>query len=420
MPPPLVEPPHFPASLRGYDREQVDRYVAGLLGALESVHERLGALEQEQAAGTRAAAGRQAATERDLQAERDRNAELVRQLREGGREPTVRRRGAAAPAPVAGGVAGGVAGTVRGLMAGGAAGGAGGGAGPVVPQAGANRPPGAADRPARIPLPRPSMRTDRPRSSEPGRGAVAARRWPRRRWLFVALAPLVVLVVAVLLLALARNHAQDEQSLSSSAAGVRPAPAPPAGAAAGPDGAGTPDGAGAAPSGSPIQPGRAGAPPVALPEGWTSYRAADGTYTLALPPGWRPAGSGSGLRFVSASGLSEAQVRTEGLPGGTGAADTVRYENEVRALTPGYQRLTLRRRDDLRTGDEQGTGEDAGREGVQLDYVSGLRGSTQRNTDLLVGGTGATAVLHVQAFDQEWPSTAALVPQLQDLFRPAL
>lgn len=89
---------------------------------------------------------------------------------------------------------------------------------------------------------------------------------------------------------------------------------------------------------APVAPATVSAP-ASVPAGWKPYRAPDGSYALALPPGWRSSGPN---RFVSESGLTTLTVRSGPLSAAPSRTSVGADERAFAASQPGYRRLAVR------------------------------------------------------------------------------
>jgi hypothetical protein len=168
----------------------------------------------------------------------------------------------------------------------------------------------------------------------------------------------------------------------------------------------------AAPGTAAQQPTAEPAPPAPaadapLPEGWTTQRADDGSWTVGLPAGWTAVGQGDGQQFVSASGLTTLWVRTAPVAQPPTPAQLERYEADFAAGHPGYERLGAAPTEHL------------GNPALTWDYQHGAGPEQRRGSDLavLVGDRGYW--LHVETRASAWRFAAPLVEQVRASFVPS-
>lgn len=156
-----------------------------------------------------------------------------------------------------------------------------------------------------------------------------------------------------------------------------------------------------APATAANRPARAPLSPAVVPAGWRAHRAPDGSYALALPPGWRPAGP---HRFVSASGLTVLSVRRGPLSASPTVADVVRDEKAVAASRPGYRRLALRALPFR------------GVPATVWDYRYGRGPQAQQVSDLALAVDGTGYGLRLQSRESAWRFAAPLRDGLRRSF----
>lgn len=152
---------------------------------------------------------------------------------------------------------------------------------------------------------------------------------------------------------------------------------------------------------------RAPAADAPVPAGWSTYRAPDGSFTLGLPPGWKPVGEPAEQRFISPSGLTTVSVRTAGADAAAGAAVLETDETELAARSRSYTRL------------QAGTSEHRGFPARTVDYRNGAGATQQRGSTLGVLVGDRAHWLTVESKATAWRFAEPLVGRFRATFVPA-
>lgn len=185
-----------------------------------------------------------------------------------------------------------------------------------------------------------------------------------------------------------------------------------------PDATGDAPRTGSAPSNAPVSaPGQAAEPappaapavasPAPIPDGWTTQRAEDGSWTVGLPAGWTTVGQGTDRRFVSASGLTTMWVRTARIEDAPSPTELGQYEAAYSREHPGYERLAAEPAEHL------------GHPARVWEYVHGSGSDQQQGSDLGVLVDDRGYWLHVESRSSSWRFAEPLVEQLRSTFVPA-